>query len=72
MIEKNNALEKVFISPYFTLLSCFLSGLVLNSEILSSTAQPDLADNLDPPVKIVLSVLNVSTVIYKLKQSFRI
>ena len=45
---------------------------MLNSEILSSTAQPEVADKLDPPVKIVLSVLNVSTVIYKLKQSFRI
>ena len=57
-------------SLYF--YTCSLSGLVLNSEILSSTAQPDLSDKLDPPVKIVLSVLNVSTVIYKLKQRFPI
>jgi len=45
--------------PYSSLL-CFPSGFVLNSAVLSSTARPAVTEELVPPVKVVLSVLNVS------------
>lgn len=40
------------------------SGLVLNSAVFSSTVRPAVTDEIVPPVKIVLSVLNASLINY--------
>ena len=67
------ATSDTFISslPYSSLL-CFPSGLVLNSAVLSSTARPAVTEELVPPVKVVLSVLNVSFFFYQWTRDQRV
>ena len=58
----NQSCDTITSSLLHSYLFFFPSGLVLNSAVLSSTARPAVAEELVPPVKVILSVLNVSFV----------
>lgn len=58
----NQSCDTLTSSLLYSYLFCFPSGLVLNSAVLSSTARPVVTEELVPPVKVILSVLNVSFV----------